>query len=133
MGEVDVAAYAAAWRRRLAQEEEACRMLAARAEEAAHRAVRALVEQHGASEVWLFGSLARGCFRPGSDVDLAARGLPPQKWFRILAEINAGQEFDFDLIDLEACPQWLAEAVRRHGRLLARRVATEGGLRSENP
>lgn len=133
MGHTDVEPYAAAWKRRLAEEENRWRELAGRAEEVAERAAAALVERYEATEVWLFGSLARGRFRPGSDIDLAARGLPPQKYFRILSEINADQEFDVDLIDLDACPPWLAEAVRQHGRLLARRPALKGGPHNESP
>jgi len=127
----DVEAYATAWKRRLAQEEARCRELATRAEETAKRVASALVERHGVTEVWLFGSLAQGRFRPGSDIDLAARGLPPQKFFRILSEINAEQEFDVDLIDLDACPSWLSEAAQQ-GRLLARRTTLEGGRVGES-
>jgi len=129
----DVEAYAAAWKRRLAQEEARGRELAARAEKVARNAAATLVQRYGATEVWLFGSLARGRFRPGSDIDLAARGLPAREYFRILSEINADQEFDLDLIDLDACPPWLAEAVRQQGRLLARRDPPEGEPRREGP
>jgi len=129
----DVEAYAEAWKRRLAEEEARGRELAARAEETGRRVASTLVERYGAAEVWLFGSLARGRFRPGSDIDLAARRLPAREYFRILSEINADQEFDLDLIDLDACPPWLAEAVRQQGRLLARREPPEGEPRREGP
>jgi len=37
--------------------------------------------------------------------------------------LNAATEFIVDLVDLDACPAWLAEAVRREGQLLAVRQA----------
>jgi hydroxymethylpyrimidine/phosphomethylpyrimidine kinase len=39
-------------------------------------------------------------------------------------QLNALTEFDVDLVDLDACPAWLAEAIRRDGTLAGRAGAT---------
>jgi len=125
MDQATFQAFVKAWRKRQ-QEEERCRAertQAARKE--AEKLAQALLREYGAKEVWLFGSLARTCgFHRHSDIDLAASGLPAREFFSILSRLNAATEYNVDLVDLDACPAWLAEAVRRQGQLLAVRQAT---------
>jgi predicted nucleotidyltransferase len=61
--------------------------------------------------VGLVGSLARGEFRQGSDIDLAAEGVPPERFFEIAAAIDRMAEpFHADLVPLEcATPAFLAQ------------------------
>jgi hypothetical protein len=40
-----------------------------------------VLKEHGAREVYLFGSAATDKMREGSDVDLAVTGLPPERFF----------------------------------------------------
>ena len=78
--------------------------LAGRSEDlrqAIERAVVAL-KAAGAREVYLFGSAARGKMREGSDVDFAVSGLPPQVFFRAMAQAHrALGNRTLDLIDLD--------------------------------
>lgn len=39
-----------------------------------------VLKEHGAREVYLFGSAAKDTMREGSDVDLAVAGLPPEEF-----------------------------------------------------
>lgn len=111
--------YAKAWRKRQRNEERKRVKRLQQARETAEKLAEMLVQNYGAKEVWLFGSLTRSSsFHRNSDIDLAAAGLPAQEFFRILAELNATTEFAVDLIDLDACPSWLATAIRKEGRLL---------------
>lgn len=120
MDEVTFSDYVRAWRERQREGERRRRERFRQAEKAAARLAEILVREYGAREVWLFGSLARvRGFHGHSDIDLAASGLPAREFFRILSRLNALTEFEVDLVDLEACPAWLAEAIRREGRLLA--------------
>lgn len=78
-----------------------------------------LIREYGASEVWLFGSLVRrGRFHANSDIDLAAGGIPPSQYFRVLSRLNSDIDFEVDLIDLDACASWLALLIRQEGILL---------------
>lgn len=47
-----------------------------------------LVQQFGARRIILFGSLAKGRFQEGSDIDLAAEGIAPGEFFQALAAAN---------------------------------------------
>lgn len=55
----------------------------------------------GATEVFVFGSLVHGEARPDSDLDIAVRGLPPEKFFRTMSEISFAISRPFDLVDLD--------------------------------
>ncbi len=61
----------------------------------------AVLRELGASEVYLFGSTARGTLRQGSDVDLAVSGLPPALFFRAMSKAADLLDRPLDLIDLE--------------------------------
>jgi len=47
-----------------------------------------LREEFGARRLWLFGSLARGRFGPGSDVDLAVEGVVGSHLLRAHARVQ---------------------------------------------
>jgi predicted nucleotidyltransferase len=86
----------------------------------ARKAVKILREKFGATEVILFGSLAkRGRFTLFSDIDLAARGIPPDKFysaFGTLMELNT--EFKVDLVDLADCSDTVRNNVFKDGKAL---------------
>lgn len=93
--------YVEAFRRlrekRVKQEE-----LVDRAYQTALECTRRLVEEFGAEAVYLFGSLAKGVFVRGSDIDLAVKGIPFRKYLRAGAELMNVNGFEIDLIDLES-------------------------------
>ncbi len=55
---------------------------------------------HGAREVYVFGSAARGGAMP-SDVDLAVRGLPPECFFLAVYLVGAALARPVDIVDLD--------------------------------
>jgi predicted nucleotidyltransferase len=61
----------------------------------------ALLKGYGASEVYLFGSMARGDMDIYSDWDLAVRGLPAGSFFSALAKLMKSLSRSIDLIDLD--------------------------------
>lgn len=72
----------------------------------------------GASEVYLFGSVARrasghGRVRPDSDIDIAVCGVDPTSYFAVLADIDAIPPLPVDLVLMEDCSTGLLEAIRR--------------------
>ena len=92
----------------------------------AARAAQLLVERFGAARVYAFGSLTRpDRFHAGSDLDLAAEGLAPSRYFAAWAAVDrllAGR-IAFDLIRLEDAPEDTASLIRRTGSLLHERQA----------
>jgi predicted nucleotidyltransferase len=71
---------------------------------ALEKAIAAL-KAAGAKEVYLFGSAAQGGFSEDSDIDLAVRGLPPERFFRAISQASTFLDRPLDVVDLdEASP-----------------------------
>ena len=63
------------------------------------KAVRTLKDA-GAREVYLFGSAAKGTMREDSDIDLAVRGLPPERYCAAAGRLSVLRT-EVTLIDLD--------------------------------
>lgn len=83
----------------------------------ARRAAELLRESFGATRVVLFGSLAkRGGFTPWSDIDLAAWGIPTERFYAAVAAVTGlSAEFKVDLVDPDFCRPALRIAIDREG------------------
>ena len=55
----------------------------------------------GASEVYVLGSVITGRFREGSDIDLAVRGLPPERFYRAMGLAGNVLDRPLTLVDLD--------------------------------
>lgn len=80
------------------------------------RAVDILV-RNGAREVYVFGSHARGDAGPGSDLDLAVRGMPPERFFRAVGETCSVLSIPVDIVDLDESSPGL-DYLKAHGDFL---------------
>ena len=76
------------WRRRQTQQQAQSQQMALSARAAVEEIVRVLVSEFGAQQIILFGSLVRGGFAPGSDIDLAVAGIRKADYFADLAAAN---------------------------------------------
>ena len=76
-----------------------------------------ILKAHGAREVYLFGSRARGSAREDSDIDLAVRGLPDSVFYRAIAETMAHSELEVDVVDIDQ-PGPMMDLLRRKGGLI---------------
>jgi len=113
-----VDACAAAFRKHIAAEYEAAADRASVLREQAQSAARKLVEECGASRVWLFGSLAWGQAHAASDVDLLVEGLPAEAWSTACALVETEVESPIDLVRVEEAAPELVARVRGEGVLL---------------
>ena len=88
-----------------------------RAWEVAHIAARLLRERFGAARVVAFGSLVhRAWFGPWSDIDLAAWGLPPDRFYQAVAAVTGlSPDFEVDLVDPEGCRPAVRRSIEREG------------------
>jgi predicted nucleotidyltransferase len=91
---------------------------AARLRELLPEARRFLIEDCGAREVRLFGSLASDTATDGSDVDLATTGLPECCYFRALAALMKLVGGPVDLVRLEEADESLRDRIAREGLVL---------------
>jgi predicted nucleotidyltransferase len=88
-----------------------------RAWSVAKRAAQMLRGRFGVIRVVVFGSLVHeGCFTRWSDIDIAAWGIAPEDMFRAIgAAWDLDDEFDVNLVDVNACRPSLLEMIEREG------------------
>ena len=60
-----------------------------------------ILREAGATEVYVFGSAATGRADEHSDIDLAIRGLPPERFFPAMSQVTDAIHREIDLIDLD--------------------------------
>jgi uncharacterized protein len=102
------------------REERESAMMAQRKKEAwnlAKRAAHLLRKEFAAERVVAFGSLAHGhWFTPWSDVDLAAWGIPPERFYAAVAAVtDLSFSLKIDLIDIETCRPALKTMIEKEG------------------
>ncbi|GMV39796.1 MAG: hypothetical protein AMXMBFR64_15120 [Myxococcales bacterium] len=111
-----IARYAAIYRQR---EEERRDALARRASALCARlpeAAALLRARFGATRVGVFGSLARGRFAEGSDVDLYVDHVAPGRYFEAVASLAALLDADVDLVELDRAPASLRDLIAAEGQ-----------------
>lgn len=115
----ELAAYAAAWKRRAREGKEEERRRVEKAMAEARRAAELLAERYGVTRVLLFGSLvSKRRFRPESDIDLAVEGLAPKRFFTADAELAWEISFPVHLQVLSDFPPESRERIEREGVVL---------------
>ena len=103
-------------RRRAAENVERRRARAEAACSSARRAAGVLRSDSGATEVCLFGSPAEtGAFGSFSAIDLAVRGLGSAHHAAVGRLLSLSRDFEFDLVDLDACSQGLRDEIVGRG------------------
>ena len=62
-----------------------------------------ILREEGCSEVYLFGSLGGDApLHVKSDIDIAVRGIPQQRFFEVYGRLLSSLEHIIDLIDLDS-------------------------------
>lgn len=86
----------------------------------ARKAAKLLRAEFGAKEVILFGSLTRrGSFTLFSDIDIAVRGISPERFFAAVGAVTSiSLEFNIDLVDMETCSPQLYKTIEAEGKPL---------------
>ncbi|HDH97809.1 MAG TPA: nucleotidyltransferase domain-containing protein [Deltaproteobacteria bacterium] len=85
--------------------------------ELAKKASLLLRQRYGAKRVVLFGSLARTkTFSSWSDIDLAAWGIAPDKFFSAVAAVTGlSPDFRIDLVEPDTCREAMKDSIQKHG------------------
>jgi len=80
------------------------------------RAIEILKEE-GCAEIYLFGSLVTGRIHGQSDIDLAVRGCPKKRFFRVFGELMMELDHPVDLVDLD-CDDLFVHRLEKQGGLV---------------
>jgi predicted nucleotidyltransferase len=60
-----------------------------------------VLRSFGATDVYLFGSVAKGTHNDRSDIDLAVSGIPPEFFFKAMGTTMNTIKREFDLVELD--------------------------------
>lgn len=80
-----------------------------------HKATEVL-KSFGATDVYLFGSVAKGTNKEHSDIDLAVSGIPPEKFFEAMGDTFGAIRREIDIVDLDEKTPFV-EYLKAHGEL----------------
>jgi predicted nucleotidyltransferase len=61
-----------------------------------------ILKEEGCSEVYIFGSIAKGKTHLNSDIDIAVKGIKAERFFKIFAKLMNAMEHRVDLLDLSS-------------------------------
>lgn len=86
--------------------------------EKARRVAALLKERFSAERVILYGSLARGDFQEGSDIDLLVEGMRGSYWDMYVATEKCAAPFEVNVVCREDARPALIEAAMKEGVLL---------------
>jgi len=83
----------------------------------AKKASLLLRQRYGAKRVVIFGSIAKTkAFSAWSDIDLAAWGIAPDKFFSaVAAVIGLSPDFKIDLVEPDTCREAMRDSIQKHG------------------
>jgi predicted nucleotidyltransferase len=105
--------------------------LSSEAKRVADLTAKELGVRYGARKVFLFGSLARGDQGPVFDIDLAAKGISPARFFEAVAFVTGqSRKWKIDLVDVDDCAGSLRDMIEKEGVVLW--PAKEPSLRLES-
>ena len=76
----------------------------------------AILKAGGCSAVYLFGSGATHTLRGDSDIDLAVRGCPKERFFRLFGQLLTELHRPVDLVDLDSTDPFV-DMLEREGTL----------------
>lgn len=83
----------------------------------AKKASKLLYDRYHAKKVAVFGSLKDTLyFNEWSDIDLAVWSIPPEMYFKAVAEIiSLSSKFKIDIVDPEDCNDSLRKVIEKEG------------------
>ena len=83
----------------------------------AKKASLLLRQRYGAKRVVVFGSLtATNTFSVWSDIDLAAWGIAPERFFSAVAAVTGlSPDFKIDLVEPDTCRAAMRDSIQKHG------------------
>ena len=72
-----------------------------------------ILKSAGCIECYIFGSVSKGQADEKSDIDIAVRGLPPERFFYVYGQLALQLSREIDLVDLDDGTRFSQKLCRR--------------------
>ncbi len=59
-----------------------------------------ILKSLGCTEIYLFGSIVKGDYRKNSDIDIAIKDCPPDKFYYAIGKLLLSLDHSIDLVDI---------------------------------
>ena len=76
-----------------------------------------ILKEAGCHECYIFGSIAAGRSSERSDIDIAVRGLAPERFFFVSGQLSRQVERLIDLVDLDDGSRFSRKLQRREAMM----------------
>jgi predicted nucleotidyltransferase len=80
-----------------------------------------ILTRNGATQIILYGSMARGDFKPESDIDLCVSGLTGVNYFRAVGECLKEIDSHVSIVPLENMQGYFRQRVLQEGKVIYER------------
>ncbi|NBC48469.1 MAG: nucleotidyltransferase domain-containing protein [Gammaproteobacteria bacterium] len=96
--------------------------------ERVQRRARPILDQNGAARAWVFGSVAAGCAREDSDLDLLVLGTAAEDYWALRAALEAALGRSLDLLTEADDPKVVQQAMAQGIAIYDRESAAAAGI-----
>ena len=80
--------------------------------------VKSILIKQGARKIILYGSLARGDYKPNSDIDICVEGIPNGSYFRATAQCLMEINRRISVLDFGKLQGYFKERILSEGKIL---------------
>ena len=77
-----------------------------------------ILKKEGCSEIFIFGSLVERKYNDESDIDIAIKGLPANKYFKVIGKLELELDTRFDIVDLDEDENSFVKLLKEKGDLI---------------
>src|SRR5215471_2121181 len=80
--------------------------------------IKSILLRYGAWKIIVYGSVARGDYQADSDIDICCEGIPPEHYFRALAECLMATQRRVSVLDFASLQGYFKERILSEGKIL---------------
>lgn len=77
-----------------------------------------ILKNEGCSEIFIFGSLIALKYNDESDIDIAIKGLPANKYFKVIGKLEMELDMPFDIVDLDESDNNFVKLLKEKGEMV---------------
>lgn len=77
-----------------------------------------ILKKEGCTEIFIFGSLVKLVYDGRSDIDIAVKGLPANRYFKVVGKLELELDTSIDVVDLDEEENNFVKLLKEKGELV---------------